>query len=107
MADVLPVISLQYFFIWFVIAFSTHVSMATMFRFIANISPSMVRASSIASLALLINVLTSGYTIVYGDIPPWWIWLYWISPFAYAIRAFVINEMTAPRWEMRGAVLPR
>jgi len=96
--------SAKYFFIWFVIAFSTHVSMATMFRFIANISPSMVRASSIASLALLINVLTSGYTIVYGDIPPWWIWLYWISPFAYAIRAFVINEMTAPRWEMRGVV---
>eukprot|EP00192_Tetraselmis_astigmatica_P001759 CAMPEP_0117657340 /NCGR_PEP_ID=MMETSP0804-20121206/5278_1 /TAXON_ID=1074897 /ORGANISM="Tetraselmis astigmatica, Strain CCMP880" /LENGTH=1545 /DNA_ID=CAMNT_0005463787 /DNA_START=295 /DNA_END=4932 /DNA_ORIENTATION=- len=88
----------QYFFIWWVIAFSTHCSMATMFRFISNISPSLVRASSIASVVLLVNILTSGYTIVFGDIPAWWIWVYWISPFAYAIRAFVINEMTSPKW---------
>jgi len=88
----------QYFFIWWLIAFSTHVSMAAMFRLIANISPSLVRASSIASVALLVNILTSGYTIVFGDIPPWWVWVYWVSPFAYAIRSFVINEMGSPRW---------
>jgi ABC-type multidrug transport system permease subunit len=31
-------------------------------------------------------VLTSGFTIVRGAIPPWWIWAYYISPYAYAVR---------------------
>ena len=27
-----------------------------------------------------------------------YIWAYWISPFAYLLRAVVINEMTSPAW---------
>jgi hypothetical protein len=27
------------------------------------------------------------------------IWAYWISPFAWSLRAYVINEMTAPDWQ--------
>ena len=29
---------------------------------------------------------------------PRWIWMYWISPLAYAIRALVVNEMNTPDW---------
>lgn len=28
----------------------------------------------------------------------WYIWAYYISPFAYCLRAVVINEMTSPQW---------
>ena len=28
------------------------------------------------------------------------IWAYWISPFAYLLRAIVINEMTSPHWDI-------
>ena len=27
-----------------------------------------------------------------------WIWAYWLSPFAYSLRAVAINEMTSPAW---------
>ena len=27
-----------------------------------------------------------------------WIWMYWISPLSYAIRALVVNEMSSPDW---------
>ncbi len=27
-----------------------------------------------------------------------WIWAYWISPFAWSLRAVAINEMTSPPW---------
>lgn len=33
-----------------------------------------------------------------ASIPGWWIWIYWLSPFSYALRAIVINEMTNERW---------
>ena len=32
-------------------------------------------------------------------LPPWTVYFYWISPFAYGIRAIVVNEFTSPRWQ--------
>lgn len=31
-------------------------------------------------------------------IPPWWIWAYYISPIAYALRGIAVNELTSYRW---------
>lgn len=33
-----------------------------------------------------------------ASIPGWWIWAYWLSPFAYALRAIAVNELTSARW---------
>ena len=48
---------------------------------------------------MLVLIITSGYAIVRTSIPGWWIWAYWISPFAYGLRAVVINELTSPDWD--------
>ncbi len=53
---------------------------------------------SAGALTLLVLIITSGYAIVKGSIPGWWIWAYWISPFAYALRSVVINDLRAPSW---------
>lgn len=50
------------------------------------------------ALSMLVLIITSGYAIVRTSIPGWWIWAYWISPFAYGLRAVVINELTSPDW---------
>ena len=51
------------------------------------------------ALSMLVLIITSGYAIVRTSIPGWWIWAYWISPFAYGLRAVVINELTSPGWD--------
>lgn len=51
------------------------------------------------ALSLLVLIITSGYAIVRTSIPDWWTWAYWISPFAYGLRAVVINELTSPGWD--------
>ncbi len=51
------------------------------------------------ALSMLVLIITSGYAIVRISIPGWWIWAYWISPFAYGLRAVVINELTSPGWD--------
>jgi hypothetical protein len=28
------------------------------------------------------------------------IWAYWISPFAWGLRCFAINELTTPKWQV-------
>ncbi|KAK9864221.1 hypothetical protein WJX84_010123, partial [Apatococcus fuscideae] len=39
------------------------------------------------------------FVLVRKSIPGWWIWAYYMSPFAYALRAVVINEMRSPNWQ--------
>ena len=36
---------------------------------------------------------------MHNAIPLWTVYFYWISPFAYGIRALIINEFTSPRWQ--------
>ncbi|GIL82508.1 hypothetical protein Vretifemale_11338 [Volvox reticuliferus] len=67
-------------------------------RLIAYCSPNPVVANAYGGLILLILILLSGFSIVRGSIPDYWIWAYYISPFAWALRCVVINEFTSPSW---------
>ena len=35
-----------------------------------------------------------------GDIRGWWIWVYWINPLTYSLRALTLNEFTDVRWDI-------
>ena len=34
------------------------------------------------------------------NIPPYAIWLYWISPFAWGVRGVCINELMSRKWDI-------
>lgn len=70
-------------------------------RFLAVLAPNPTLAAAYGGLALLILILTSGFAIVRRSIPGYWIWAYYLSPFAYALRALVVNEFTGPAWMQR------
>ncbi|DBB03271.1 TPA: hypothetical protein ACH3X3_010666 [Trebouxia sp. C0006] len=88
-----------YFFTFYLLCFSVMQVMAAIMRFNACASPNMVISNSAGALSMLVLIITSGYAIVRTSIPGWWIWAYWISPFAYGLRGVVINEMTSPGWD--------
>lgn len=44
------------------------------------LAPNPTLAAAYGGLALLILILTSGFAIVRGSIPSYWIWAYYISP---------------------------
>ncbi|CAM9162161.1 unnamed protein product [Heterosigma akashiwo] len=46
--------------------------------------------------AMLANFfLFSGFFIPRSDIPPYWIWIHWISPFKYSYDALTTNILKA------------
>ncbi|GMF11188.1 unnamed protein product [Phytophthora lilii] len=53
-------------------------------------------ASPIANLSLLLCPLFFGFTITRGHVPVYLIWMYWVSPLAWDIRALAINQYTDP-----------
>lgn len=86
------------FFIYFLVCFSASNCLAALFRLYAYGSKTMVVANAIAAFSLLFIMVTNGFTIIRTSIPPYIVWIYWINPFAWALRALAINELTTPRW---------
>eukprot|EP00877_Chromochloris_zofingiensis_P010755 jgi/Chrzof1/5933/Cz16g21030.t1 len=87
-----------YFFAYWVIIICSSLSMSAIMRLLAVLAPNATLANAYGGILLLMLILNSGFTIVRTSIPGWWIWAYYISPFAYGIRSVIVNEFTAPVW---------
>lgn len=57
------------------------------------LSPNIGIASVIGTILLVAFTLTVGFLISPENIPPWWIWVYWINPLRYALQGLVVNEL--------------
>ena len=44
-------------------------------------------------MLLTLFTLTMGFLISPKDIPPWYIWLYWINPLRFMLQGFAVNEI--------------
>jgi ABC-type multidrug transport system permease subunit len=57
------------------------------------ISPNLGIASVIGGILLVAFTLTMGFLIPPGEIPVWWVWIYWINPLRYVLQGLAINEL--------------
>jgi hypothetical protein len=83
----------------FLILFSASLAITSIFRFVGAVFQKAAVANAAAGFILLMLIINSGFIIVHDSLPPWTVYFYWISPFAYSIRSLVINEFTSPRWQ--------
>lgn len=44
-------------------------------------------------------LLFGGFLITKDNIPEWLVWIYWSTPFSWAIRALVINEFKSADYD--------
>jgi ABC-type multidrug transport system permease subunit len=45
------------------------------------------------------GILFAGFLITRQNIDPWFIWLYYLSPFSWASRAFAVIEFHSERYD--------
>ncbi|KAI3740632.1 hypothetical protein L2E82_31102 [Cichorium intybus] len=69
-----------------------------LFRFIASVCRTMTIANTGGVLIVELAFLVGGFILPKGQIPKWWGWAYWVSPFSYGFNALSVNEMFSPRW---------
>eukprot|EP00026_Physarum_polycephalum_P001183 Phypoly_transcript_01184.p1 GENE.Phypoly_transcript_01184~~Phypoly_transcript_01184.p1 ORF type:complete len:1199 (+),score=222.27 Phypoly_transcript_01184:155-3598(+) len=81
------------FFIFLVTLFLASLAMVEFFRFCGNIASSYFAASQMANICLVLLLLYSGFLIPYTQMHPWFSWIYWANPMAYAFKAIFSNEM--------------
>ena len=64
-------------------------------------------AQAAMSIAIVIMVLFSGFTVQPDVIPPYYIWIYWMNLFAWVIRGVIVNEYQSGEHENGEQVLER
>eukprot|EP00026_Physarum_polycephalum_P000540 Phypoly_transcript_00541.p1 GENE.Phypoly_transcript_00541~~Phypoly_transcript_00541.p1 ORF type:complete len:1444 (+),score=259.70 Phypoly_transcript_00541:181-4512(+) len=81
------------FFIFLFTLFLTSVTMVEFFRFCGNIASSYFAASQMSNIGLVLLLLYSGFLIPNTQMHPWFSWIYWANPMAYAFKGIFSSEM--------------
>ncbi|KAL3664310.1 hypothetical protein V7S43_010635 [Phytophthora oleae] len=81
-----------HFFIFVVVLCLINVALSAFFFFLAVVSPNLNVANPLSSVSIVFFVMFAGYTITKDQIPDYLIWMYWINPTAWCLRALGINQ---------------
>lgn len=80
------------FFIFFLFTFTALLTMSQIFRTIAAATKTIPQALAMAGVILLAVVIYTGFVIPRPNMHPWFKWITWINPLAYAYEALIVNE---------------
>ncbi|KAK3837776.1 MAG: ABC-2 type transporter-domain-containing protein [Linnemannia elongata] len=94
----------KFFFFVLVLTLAT-LCMTSFFRMWGCASKTFDDATKYSGVLLLALILYSGYLIPYQAMHPWFIWIFWINPLAYAFKALMSNEMSGLRFSCDGPYL--
>jgi ATP-binding cassette subfamily G (WHITE) protein 2 (PDR) len=81
-----------HFFVFFLFTFVVTLTMSMFFRSIASLSRTLSQALAPTAIVILALVIYTGFAIPTRDMHPWFRWLNWLDPVAYAFEALMINE---------------
>ncbi|KAG0312098.1 hypothetical protein BGZ97_011443, partial [Linnemannia gamsii] len=87
----------KFFFFVLVLTLAT-LCMTSFFRMWGCASKTFDDATKYSGVLLLALILYSGYLIPYQAMHPWFVWIFWINPLAYAFKALMSNEMSGLRF---------
>ncbi|RMY71825.1 hypothetical protein D0863_04889 [Hortaea werneckii] len=80
------------FFTFLVISYLNALTMTQFFRAVGAFFPAFDAATKVSGLSFVALFIYMGYMIAKPVMHPWFVWIYWINPMAYAFDALVSNE---------------
>ncbi|CAI5714025.1 unnamed protein product [Hyaloperonospora brassicae] len=87
------------FLVYLVVLCLTNLALAAFFFFLASASPNLNIAGPLSSVAVVYVCVFAGYTITKDHIPSYLIWLYWLNPLAWGIRALAGSRYNDSRFD--------
>lgn len=80
------------FFTFWIIVYSAAIAMTAFFRLVGAAFPTFDAASKVSGFAVSALLTYMGYEIRKPAMHPWFVWIYWINPLAYAFESLLANE---------------
>ncbi|KAE9267907.1 hypothetical protein PR003_g31621, partial [Phytophthora rubi] len=88
------------FIVFLVSLFLCQMWFTSYFFFLSSVSPNLTVAQPVMMVSVLFFMLFGGFLITKDNIPDYLIWLFWIDPLAWCIRALSINQYLAPKFDV-------
>ncbi|EGZ11558.1 pleiotropic drug resistance protein ABC superfamily [Phytophthora sojae] len=88
------------FLVFFVTLFLCQMWYTSYFFFLSSASPNLTMAQPFMMVAVLFSMLFGGFLIAKDDMPDYLIWIYWLDPLAWCIRALSVSEYSAPKFDV-------
>jgi ATP-binding cassette subfamily G (WHITE) protein 2 (PDR) len=80
------------FFTFLIISFVTTLALSNIFRTIGASSRTLVQALCPAAIIILALMVSTGFVIPPTQLVPWFRWINYLDPIAYAFESLMINE---------------
>ncbi|POM80587.1 Pleiotropic drug resistance protein ABC Superfamily, partial [Phytophthora palmivora] len=90
------------FIVFLVTLFLCQMWFTSYFFFLSSVSPNLTVAQPVMMVSVLFFMLFGGFLITKDNIPDYLIWVFWIDPLAWCIRALSINQYLAPKFDVLG-----
>ncbi|KUL89663.1 hypothetical protein ZTR_00514 [Talaromyces verruculosus] len=87
------------FFTFFLFSFTTTLTMSNLFRLIGSLSRTQAQAMVPAGIFMLALMIYTGFTIPISSMHPWFRWINYINPIAYAFESLMVNEFADRKWD--------
>jgi ATP-binding cassette, subfamily G (WHITE), member 2, PDR len=87
------------FFIFFLFNFVAMLTMSAIFRTIAAATKTISQALAIAGVLVLAIIIYTGFTLQVAYMHPWFRWINYLNPVAYAFEAILSNEVHGQQYE--------
>lgn len=86
------------FFTFYLFSFVCTLAMSMLFRSIGALSKTLAGAMAPAAVFILALVIYTGFTVPIRDMHPWFRWINYVDPVAYAFESLMINEFSGRKW---------
>lgn len=83
-----------HFFIFLLFNIMTTLTMSNIFRWTGAVSRTLPMALVPSAIFMMVIIIYTGFTIPTRDMHPWFRWLNYLNPVAYAFESIMINEFS-------------
>jgi ATP-binding cassette subfamily G (WHITE) protein 2 (PDR) len=80
------------FFTFVLFSFFATLTMSSIFRTIAAVSRTLAEAMAPSAMFILMLIIYTGFAIPTSNMKPWFRWMNYLNPVAYAFESLMINE---------------
>ncbi|KAG6578148.1 ATP-binding cassette (ABC) Superfamily [Phytophthora cinnamomi] len=94
------VVHAGHYFIFIVLLVLTNLVFASWFFCLTAVSPDFNIAKPMSTFSIAVFVLFGGFVASRNVIPDWLIWVYWLNPMAWCLRALDVNEYRAAKYDV-------
>uniref|UniRef100_K3WZK7 ABC transporter domain-containing protein n=1 Tax=Globisporangium ultimum (strain ATCC 200006 / CBS 805.95 / DAOM BR144) TaxID=431595 RepID=K3WZK7_GLOUD len=88
------------FIVFEVILLLTNLAFGAWFFFLAAVCADNNIATPLSMVSILIYIIFAGFIVTKSQIPDYFIWLYWISPVSWSLRALAVNQYRSSTFDV-------